>query len=204
MERKEVMMRSMSTATTARQYAEPRAALPATHRALLSSRLILLLVPVALIAVAVFVAIGAGQKPAPTATATVAAPGVNPALILRPRAATLAGTAGTVNLKMMVAPLIPGTNHLVLTLTQHGRPLDGAHISLQITMPGMLMRPIHVEARAGGHGLYQAAAPLSMFGGWRLAVQVTAPHQAPVSHVFALNMDIPASVLKALAAQQGQ
>jgi hypothetical protein len=58
---------------------------------------------------------------------------------------------------------------------------------------------INVEARAGGHGVYQAAAPLSMFGSWRLAVRVAAPHRAPVSHVFALNMDIPASVLKALA-----
>src|SRR5689334_23937677 len=100
---------------------------------------------------------------------------------------------------MTVAPLIPGTNQLTLTLTQYGQPRDGAHVSLQITMPGMLMRPINVEARAGGHGVYQVAAPLSMLGGWRLAIQVAAPHHAPVSHVFALNMDIPASVLKALA-----
>jgi hypothetical protein len=40
-----------------------------------------------------------------------------------------------------------------------------------------------------------------MFGGWRLGIQVAAPHHAPVSHVFALNMDIPASVLKAVSGQ---
>jgi hypothetical protein len=162
-------------------------------------RLILLLVPLVLVGVAVFVALAAGQKHTPAATVSVTAPGVNPALILHPRTTTLTGAAGTLGLKMTAAPLIPGTNHLALTLTQHGRPLDGAHISLQISMPGMPMRPTHAEARATGHGIYQVAAPLSMFGGWRLAVQVAAPHQAPVSHVFALNMDIPASVLKALA-----
>ncbi len=154
----------------------------------------------ALIAVAAFVAMGISQTSSPAATATRSTPGVNPALILHPRAATLTGTAGTLGLKMTVAPLIPGTNQLTLTLTQHGQALDGAHVSVQITMPGMLMRPITVEARAGGHGVYQVTAPLRMFGGWRLAVRVAAPHHAPVSHSFALNMDIPASVLKALAA----
>jgi hypothetical protein len=163
-----------------------------------------LLVSVVLAGVAVFAVMIAGHKPAPAATSSVAAPSVNPGLILHPRTTTLTGTAGTLGLKMTVSPLIPGTNHLALALTQHGQPLDGAQISLQIAMPGMLMRPIHAEARAGGHGTYQVAAPISMFGGWRLDVRVTAPHQTPVSHVFMLNMDIPASVLKALAEEQGQ
>src|SRR5581483_7739464 len=108
-------------------------------------------------------------------------------------------TSGRLGVRITVAPLIPGNNQLTLVLTQHGQPRDGARISLQITMPGMSMRPLHADARARGSGTYLAMAPRRMFGGWRLTARVALPRQAPVSFVFALHMTIPAAVLKALA-----
>jgi hypothetical protein len=39
-----------------------------------------------------------------------------------PRTATLTGATRTLGLKVAIAPLIPGTNQLTLTLTQHGQP----------------------------------------------------------------------------------
>jgi hypothetical protein len=127
----------------------------------------------------------------------------NPLFIAQPRTVTQAARIGALRLVLAANPALPGTNHFVVTLVDHGRVIRGARVRLAAMMPGMVMRPLIVSAgeQQGGH--YTGAAPLPMFGRWQLAVVVERRHAAPVRHVFALNLDFPSRLLKALGAHSG-
>jgi hypothetical protein len=76
-------------------------------------------------------------------------------------------------------------------------------VRVAATMPGMIMRPLSFPATPRPSGHYTVADSLPMFGRWQLTVAVERRHAAPVTHVFALNLDFPARLLKALGAQGG-
>jgi Cu(I)/Ag(I) efflux system membrane fusion protein len=72
-------------------------------------------------------------------------------------------------------PPSEGANTLKITVTDAGKPVDGANVKLLASMPAMGSMP-RMEAPGAvtprGHGLYEAAFNLSMGGTWELTLAV--------------------------------
>lgn len=134
-----------------------------------------------------------------TGATTHTAGAVNPLLIIRPHTVTQQAYDGALGLTLSASPLIPGPNHLVVALTNGTQQVSGAHLSMTATMIGMAMRPLRLALRELGHGRYAVAAPLSMFGQWRLSLTVAPRHAAPITHTFMVSLDLPRGVFKALS-----
>ncbi len=113
-------------------------------------------------------------------------------LTLRPRTVTQVAHIGALRIELTAGPLVPGPNRLVVILVENGRGVHGAHLRVQATMVGMLMRPVVRVAMDRGRGRYGAAVPLSMFGTWDLSVYVERRPHASLAHLFVLNLDLPA------------
>ena len=118
-------------------------------------------------------------------------PAVDPRLIVRPQTITQAATAGGLDLSLTASPLLPGTNHLLLKLEDHGRAVGAAQVSMTATMPGMGMRPVEFVMRELAGGRYEAGGPLSMFGTWQVTAQISRPHAPPLTHTFTVGLNLP-------------
>jgi hypothetical protein len=116
---------------------------------------------------------------------------------------TQAARIGTLQLVLAANPALAGPNHFLATLVDHGRAIMGARVRVVATMPGMIMRPLSLPARERQGGHYTVACSLPMFGRWQLTVAVERRRAAAATHVFALNLDFPSRLLKALGAQGG-
>jgi hypothetical protein len=112
---------------------------------------------------------------------------------------TQVATVDGLRLALVVQPVLPGPNRLVIALADHARSLLGARVHVVATMQGMLMRPVQTVAREERGGRYVGTGALSMFGRWQLAVSVERRRAAPLVHVFVLNLDLPPALLKAVA-----
>ena len=55
---------------------------------------------------------------------------------------------------------------------QNGNPIEGAHVSYDLTMPAMKMPPNQPQAIAQASGLYIAETTFSMSGDWQAAVTI--------------------------------
>ncbi len=142
----------------------------------------------------------AAQRVASAPVHVASGQAIDPRLIVRPRTVTQVAEVDGLRLALIVHPALPGPNRLVMTLVDRGRALAGARVHVTATMLDMPMRPAQLEARAAGGGRYVGTAPLSMLGRWQLTVRVERPHAAPLVHVFAVPLDLPAALLQAVAA----
>jgi hypothetical protein len=140
----------------------------------------------------------AAQRAASAHIDPPSAQAIDPRLIVRPHTVTRVAVVNGLHLALAVTPVLPGPNRVVVALTDHGRVLAGARIRVVATMPGMLMRPVQVVAREERGGRYVGMGALSMFGRWQLAVRVERPGAAPLVHVFAVPLDLPAALLHAV------
>jgi hypothetical protein len=140
------------------------------------------------------------RKAVSQSSAVSVTPTIDPRLILRPRTLTQAVVIEGVRITVEASPLIPGANHLVVTLTEQGQAIDGARVSASAVMAEMVMRPVRFVTSAKGGGRYEATGPLPMFGLWRLTIEADRPHEPHLSHTFALGLDIPAALLNSLGA----
>jgi YtkA-like protein len=89
-----------------------------------------------------------------------------------------AGTIPNVVMSHEIAPLPPkvGPAKITVSLTDAaGRPIAGAHVSLEgyMTHPGM--RPVFGEAGEVGSGRYQAPIQFTMGGDWVILVRINLP-----------------------------
>lgn len=109
--------------------------------------------------------------------APVSAPRVDPRLVIRPRTIPVAAVlSGGLRLSGAYYPAYPGRNVLDLTVRGGNAPLArAAFIAVSATMPGMAMPPIRATLTANGHN-YRGALSLPMFGAYRVAVAISAPH----------------------------
>jgi nitrogen fixation protein FixH len=88
----------------------------------------------------------------------------------------------------MPNPPVP-MNQAILELTlrdSDDRPLSGAQISLDLTMPGMEMPLNRPEVKEKGNGVYEAQALFTMAGKWRIEAQVV---QAGTSQTFTFDLN---------------
>jgi len=156
---------------------------------------ILLLLPVLLAGAIVSTGwhAGTGRPSAAPQAATV-----DPRLIVRSRTITQTISVGGSRLTLAASPLIPGTNHLELSLTDHGRAMQGARVSIGVKMTDMSLPPFWLAVHETQGGRYEAKAPLTMFGPWRITVKVDQPGGLHLSHAFALVLGLPPGLLDAL------
>jgi hypothetical protein len=134
----------------------------------------------------------AARPAAATQSATV-----DPRLLIQPRTVAQAAQVDGLRLTLTAGPLVPGSNHFILTLSEAARPIDAAEIQLIASMRGMAMRPLIFTARPMGHGHYEATGGLTMFGQWRLIAQIRLPRAKPLRQAFGLNLDLPPGILSA-------
>lgn len=89
-------------------------------------------------------------------------------------AAPLTAQAGRFNLQLSTVPDPPvaGSNTLTITITDGGKPLSGAGVSLHVDMTTMPMPSDFAAAPGGRPGEYVATVNLSMAGQWQLTVSV--------------------------------
>jgi len=109
---------------------------------------------------------------APTAT-----PRLEPRFIIRPRTVPITAVLPhDLRLSGAYYPAYPGRNVLSLAARRGAAPLGtSARIALSVTMPGMVMPPIRATL-APSNTYYRGALALPMFGAYRVAVVVSAPH----------------------------
>jgi hypothetical protein len=126
---------------------------------------------------------------------------IDPRFVLKPHTMTQEARVGTHRLALTIGPLIPGVNHLTITVTDEGRTVPGAQVRLVATMPGMSMVPRSYSAREvrANTGRYTGSADLPMFGGWQLAVHVDGRGELPVVHTFHVDISFPLAFLSAVA-----
>jgi hypothetical protein len=90
-------------------------------------------------------------------------------------------SAGTVaELKVIPSPPVP-LEETILELTLRdgaGRPIVGASVAMDLTMPAMAMPPNHPEVAEVGDGVYRARAVFTMAGDWEIDVDVAYAAQA--------------------------
>ena len=70
-------------------------------------------------------------------------------------------------------------------LDGQGTPIQGATVSMDLSMPAMAMTPLSVKLGASNPpipGTYQAQGVLAMYGQWQAAVTVQPPNGAPALH----------------------
>ena len=173
-----------------------------SHRTLSLATLATVVALLALLAWIAWGAAAASREAQRAASAHVYPPSaqaIDPRLIVRPHAVTQVAVVDGLHLALAVNPALPGPNRVVVALADHGRVPAGARIRVVATMPGMLMRPVQVVARQERAGRYVGVGALSMFGRWQLAVRVERPRAAPLVHVFAVTLDLPAALLQAVA-----
>jgi len=169
-------------------------------KARLALAALLLLAGVLLIGAGALRAGGAsGRSAAPSA-----APTVDPRLVLVPRTVTQTATAAGVTMELTAGPLLPGANRFALLLAAQGRPLAGAQVVLTARMEGMAMPPETLSLREVALGAYAAAGPLPMFGQWQLDIQVERAGVAPLTHEFAVGVDLPPGLLAAPGARHAR
>ena len=89
-------------------------------------------------------------------------------------AGPLSARAGKFSLELSTVPSPPksGSNTLTVSVTDAGKPVSGAAVSIHVDMVGMSM-PADFQATPGGTpGQYIAAVNLGMAGKWKLTVAV--------------------------------
>lgn len=87
-----------------------------------------------------------------------------------------AAKAGKYSVSLAIHPEQPvvGENHVVLTVTEAGKPVTGADVVLHVDMAGMPM-PADVRMTPGSeNGQYTATVNLGMAGDWTLTATVHA------------------------------
>jgi hypothetical protein len=134
------------------------------------------------------------HQPALRQATAGSAAAVDPRLLIHPRTLTQTARVGGQMLTLTASPLVPGSNHFVVTLGDASRPSAGVQVRLVATMTEMAMRPLVFRARLVGPGRYEATGALSMFGRWQVIAQVSRPGAAPLAHSFGLSLDLPAGL----------
>jgi nitrogen fixation protein FixH len=90
--------------------------------------------------------------------------------------ATVTRTAGS-SATLWIAPNPPiPMQEVTLQLTlrdAQGRPMSGATVQLDLTMPGMQMPTNQPQVMEVGNGVYQARAIFTMAGEWQVRADVT-------------------------------
>ena len=96
---------------------------------------------------------------------------------LEPAASSAAGPSGTALLKTNpVKPAPMQETILELTLRDpDGQPMTGAAVTLELTMPGMVMPPNRPPVAEAGNGVYIAKAIFAMSGEWEVRALVDHP-----------------------------
>lgn len=80
-----------------------------------------------------------------------------------------------IGLEASASPPLNTSQELIVTLADEaGRPIDGADVYLDLTMPAMPMGANRPEAAPEGQGSYRARAAYTMAGEWEIAVIVEA------------------------------
>ncbi len=136
-------------------------------------------------------AFGSVGRPSPGRAART----IDPRLIVRPRTLTQAATLGGLRVALAVSPVLPGPNRFALRLVERGRPVGAAHVRLIARMTEMAMRPVALAMREGRRGRYAAGGLLAMFGHWRLTIHIDRPGMAPLTHRFAIGVNLPAGLM---------
>jgi hypothetical protein len=119
-------------------------------------------------------------------------------LIVTPRTLMQAAMAGGLRVTLTVSPVLPGPNHFELRLAERGRSVTGDRVHVVARMIGMAMQPISLAMREVQSGRYAATGPLTMFGRWRVNVQIERPGAAPLAHRFTVGVDLPRGLLATL------
>jgi hypothetical protein len=107
-----------------------------------------------------------------------AQPTIDASLILHPRSTRIAAhLAGGITLRGTLSPTLPGANTVhVMVYTHSGTPVTAGRLTLNATMPGMVMAPVRaiLHAHAGG---FTGVLHLPMFGEYVARVAFTdTPH----------------------------
>lgn len=86
-------------------------------------------------------------------------------------------TSGSLSATLEILPYPPPMmqeTSLELTLRDTGgKPVSGAKVQFDLTMPGMEMPPNRPEAAEVGDGVYQAQAIFTMAGEWQIRIEVS-------------------------------
>jgi hypothetical protein len=78
-----------------------------------------------------------------------------------------------IGLESSASPPLNTSQELIVTLADEaGRPIDGADVYLDLTMPAMPMGANRPEAAPEGQGRYRARTAYTMAGEWEIAVIV--------------------------------
>jgi nitrogen fixation protein FixH len=76
-----------------------------------------------------------------------------------------------VGLEASASPLLNASQELIVTLADEGgRPIDGADVYLDLTMPAMPMGTNRPVAEPLGEGRYRARTAYTMSGEWEITV----------------------------------
>jgi hypothetical protein len=157
-----------------------------------TSTRVLVAVPVALVAIV------AGALAATAATPSrqgLMAALQRPAAQVAPQstiaAYTTTASAGRYRLQLRIGPnRATVANALSIRVTEAGRPVSGARVTVAFSMPAMNMwQGFTSRPAAAGAGVYRATVPIiGMSGRWRLRVSVERASAAPVSVSFSDRM----------------
>lgn len=109
---------------------------------------------------------------------------------VQPAPVTAIRRAGPYRVAFRLSPNLASLhNRLSLLITSRGRPLTGARVAVDFSMPAMNMwRALTGRLAAGGNGTYATDLPvLGMPGVWQLRIQIV-HGAAPVSFVLSDRM----------------
>ena len=141
-----------------------------------------------------------GHGPASTSPAASPRATIDPRLIIHPRTLHVMGAfSGGVRLSGTLSPAYPGENTFHLTARRNGRnlaqvpgqtgPAQGSRLTLEATMPGMAMPPVH-GTLTGHDGRYSGTLRLPMFGTYRIAVTIEMPG-GPETGTITVTLPLP-------------
>ena len=131
-----------------------------------------------LVGVIVALAVSAGSQSRGSVLRALQQPAVFPAAFVGPGRVDLAIPAGADTLALRMTPNRASLrNEITATVTQRGRAVDGARVTVTYSMPAMDMwGGLQTTLRPAGAGRYRANEPvLGMPGIWQLRIAVAPP-----------------------------
>ena len=125
----------------------------------------IVVVAVVVIVVLAVGALAGGHLRGEATVLPVAAPAIDPRLIVRAHTVPIAGTLGSLAVQGSLYPGLPGGNTVRISLGDTGGLAPSSYLTLVVTMPGMRMVPVTATLPARD-GAYSGIVPIPMFGSY--------------------------------------
>lgn len=124
---------------------------------------------------------------AATSSLTVTPPPQQPVGLTAP--VSLSQSAGNLQVQLDIASSADGTSTLDITVAEGARPVDGAQVSVELSMPAHPMGTQEVTAEPLGGGRYRARVVLAMSGEWQARLHISAGDGDPRELIFLFQAD---------------